>query len=165
MRKKTLAAFDEWKSEAASWSELLQRVAEGQTLKEVCASKSLPYSLVAKHIAGTPSLKAEYDAALQIWGDALAQESIGIVDGATSETASVAKLRSETRIRLAGKFDRDRYGEKAGPSVSVSISLGDVTREIELLEQRLGIGVRQTQALPAVIEQPGPDQEKTMETI
>ncbi len=149
MRKKTIAAFEAWKADPLSWTALVQRVAEGETLKDVCESLAVPYSLVAKHIAATPALKVEYDAALQIWGDSLAQESVGIVDGATPETAGVAKLRAETRIRLAGKLDRERYGEQARPAVAVHISLGDVAREIEVLEQRLGL--RQPAAIPAEV--------------
>lgn len=154
MREKTLRAFDEWKAEPISWSELVQRVAEGETLREFCSSKKLPFSLVAKEIASDQLKKAEYDAALAIWGDSLAQESIAIVDGAKPETVGVEKLRAETRLKMAGKLDRDRYGEREGPRVAVNISLGDVAREVRELEQRLGIGagrvLEQAPAVPAL---------------
>lgn len=156
MKQKTLEAFEAWRADGQSVSELVQRVAEGETLKEFCKSKAIPYSLVAKYIAETPLVKAQYDAALAMWADALAQESIGIVDGATYETASVAKLRSETRLKVAAKLDRERYGEREAPRVQVDIRLGDIAKEIRELEQRLGIGaalpaVEATQALPASV--------------
>lgn len=157
MKRKTIAAFEEWKADPRSWSELLQRVAEGETLPEVCKSKGLAYSLIAKHIAETPLLKAEYDAALQIWGDALAQETVKIADDATPETIGPAKLQVDTRLKVAGKLDRERYGERERPAVAVNISLGDVAREIRELETRLGIGlpsVTVVEQLPAPAEKP-----------
>lgn len=149
-----LSKFERWKSDERSWEEFFHRVADGETVQEFCASKSIAYSLVAKHIAQTPLLKSQYDTALQLRGDALAQETIEIVDDANAETVSVAKLRAETRFRMAGKLDRERYGERERPAVSVNISLGDVTREIRELESRLGIGL----AAPLTIEQL-PDQQ------
>lgn len=149
MKRKTIAAFEEWKADERSWEEFFHRVADGETVQEFCASKSIAYSVVAKHIAQTPLLKAQYDTALQLRGDALAQETIEIVDGATPETVSVAKLKAETRFRMAGKLDRERYGERDRPAVSVNISLGDVSREIRELESRLGIGLQ----APITIEQ------------
>lgn len=163
MKRKTIAAFEQWKLDERSWEEFFHRVADGETVQEFCASKSLAYSLVARHIAQTPLLKAQYDTALQLWGDALAQESVGIVDGATPETVSVRKLRAETRLRLAGKLDRERYGERDRPAVAVNISLGDVSREIRELEARLGIalgGPVIAEQLPAPARQPVDDLER-----
>jgi hypothetical protein len=143
VRKKTLAAFEAWRADPLSASILVQRVAEGETLRDICASMGVAYSLVARHVAGTPALNAEYEAALAIWGDALAQETLAIADGTkgTAEAAvvAVAKLRAETRMRLAGKWDRKRYGERDAGLVQVNVNLGDTAREIQELEARLGI--------------------------
>jgi hypothetical protein len=153
MRQKTLRAFEEWRLVPENWSMLMQRVAMGETLAEVCKGQGVPYSLVARQIAGTPALKAEYDGALQIWADSLAQETIGIVDGATAETVGVEKLRSETRLKLAGKLYRERYGEREPVQAVVNISLGDVAAEIRQLEERLSINVapRAVESLPAPV--------------
>jgi len=107
--------------------------------------------LVARHVAGTPALNAEYENALAIWADALAQETLAIADetrGAQEATVvAAAKLRAETRMRLAGKWDRKRYGERDAGLVQVNVSLGDTAREIIELEARLGI--RDGERLPA----------------
>lgn len=158
MRKKTVAEFEAWCAAPGSWSELIQRVAEGEGIREICAAKKLPYSLVAKHIAAHPEVKAEYDAALSIWGDALAQESLGVADGVegTDDSAAVAaaKLRVETRLKLAGMWDRERYGERDSGRVAVTINLGDAAREIRELEMRLGIVEKPAEALPSPKEVP-----------
>ena len=142
MRQKTLRRFEEFRDETGTVSMLVQRIAGGETLKEVCAAREVPYSLVAKWIAETPELKAQYDAALRIWGDGLAQESVSVADGRDAsqplrdvvkeltgveldddalERVRLAalpndvqrdKLRIDTRLKLASKWDRERYGEK-----------------------------------------------------
>lgn len=164
--------FEEWKKDPLTPSILVQRMAEGETLKEMCKSLELPYSQVARHIAGTPALKMEYDAALQIWADSLAQATVAIAEGAPRQAVDPGgaplfdeagkpvmvaaevprdKLRVETNLKLAGKWDRERYGEREGPRVAVQINLGDVTREIRELESRLGIGVTRAEMLPTEI--------------
>jgi len=153
IRKRTVAEFEAWKAEPANWSEVIQRVAEGETLRDICTSKKLPYSLVAREIAAKPELKTEYDAALSIWADAIAQESLAVADGVkgSDESAEVAaaKLRVETRLKLAGKWDRERYGERDAGRVAVQITIGDAAREIRELEARLGIGIAKIEQLPA----------------
>jgi hypothetical protein len=151
LKKKTLQAFDEWKKDPLSVTVLVQRVAEGGTLKAYCTSIGVPYSLVAQYVAQTPAVKSQYDAALQMWGDSLAQETVGIADKADAETIGASKLQVETRLKLAGKIDRERYGEREAPKVQVNIALGDVAREIALLEQRLGIASGAPAVLPAVV--------------
>lgn len=139
MRERTLRRFEEWKADVNVPAMLVSRVAEGEALKAICAEQGIPHSLVAQWIAGSPGLKAQYDAALKIWADALAQETLEIVDGATPETVSVKKLQAEQRNKLAGKWDRERYGERDGGAVLVQVNLGNVGAEIRALEERLGL--------------------------
>lgn len=152
MRLKTISAFEAWKADALSASLLVQRVAEGETLKDICASMGVAYSLVARHVAGTPALNAEYENALAIWADALAQETLAIADGTKdakeATVVAAAKLRAETRMRLAGKWDRKRYGERDAGIVQVNVNLGDTAREIQELEARLGLGAVTSVSVP-----------------
>lgn len=158
MRQKTLRAFEEWRGVPENWSMLMQRVAMGETLREVCEGQGIAYSLVAKHIAGTPTLKAEYDAALQIWADALAQETVGIADGATPETVGPAKLQVDTRLKVAGKLYRERYGEQAPVAVQVNVNLADTAREIQVLEERLGLRLAQPKVVEVLPAQVAPEE-------
>lgn len=114
MRLKTirLLNFEAFVADENTPSIIVQRIADGETLRDICASRDVPYSLVAKWIAQTPGLKAQYDVALQLWGDALAQETVAISDKADPENVAGAKLAVDTRMKLASKWDRDRYGEK-----------------------------------------------------
>lgn len=139
MRQRTIEAFEEWKSDVNVPAMLMSRVGEGESLKEICKSAGMPYSLVARWIAETPVLKAQYDAALQLKADSLAHEALDDANGATNETVAPTKLRVDTKLKLAGKWDRARYGEREAPQLTVNVSLGDVAREIVLLEEKLGI--------------------------
>lgn len=139
-----LEEFEHWKEDGASQALFMQRVSEGNdTPKEICEAMGLPYSATMRHIKGTPPLFAEYRSALETWVEALAHETVTIADGVqgTDEAAQVAaaKLRCDTRFRLASKLYREMFGEDVKPALNVNISLGDVSREIRELEARLGI--------------------------
>lgn len=154
MRQKTIARFEEWKLDVNVPAMVVSRVAEGEALREICGSQGIPYSLVAQWIAQTPALKAQYDAALKLWADRLAQEAVGIADdveGADEAShVTAAKLRVETRLKLAGKWDRERYGERDSGGVRVEINLGNVAAEIAALEERLGMRGAVVHEIPAV---------------
>lgn len=119
----------------------MQRVAEGETLKEVCRSRGWPYGLVAQWVAETAGLREAYDAASELWVDALAREAVGIADGACAETVSSAKLQVDVRLRLAAKLDRKRYGERTEvahtgvmPVLNIVIAAGVVVPMVTVAE-------------------------------
>ena len=90
---------------------VLQRVAEGEPLKDVCKSRGWPYALVAQWLHGDEELLARYDAALQMWVDGLAMETIPISDNA--DPAEVAKAAEKVKARqwAAEKLYRAKYGQ------------------------------------------------------
>jgi hypothetical protein len=53
-----------------------------------------------------------YEAALRVRADQDANDVVKIADDAVPESVQVAKLRSEARKWRAGKWDRERYGDK-----------------------------------------------------
>lgn len=122
----------------------MQRIADGETPKDICVAQELPYSALMRHVKGTPALTAEYRSALETWVESLAHETVKIADdveGAkeASEVAA-AKLRCDTRFRIAAKLYREMFGEDVKPAFSVTLNVGDLSREIRELEGRLGIG-------------------------
>lgn len=129
---------------SARWNEALgdpvtlrvitSRVAEGETLREVCKSRGWPYSLVARWLSEDDGRRAEYEWSLRLWADAVAQECVTIADttqlGAIRKTDADGgvtvteedmlahrKLQIETRMRLAARWDRERYGERSAVDV------------------------------------------------
>jgi hypothetical protein len=88
------------------------RMAEGDTLKEICNSRRWPYSLVVRWKNETPERKARYDAALEDHGDALGQEVEAIARKSTVESLPVDKFQADTFLKLAGKLAK-RYGDQS----------------------------------------------------
>ena len=147
-RAAALARFEEFKVDPLSVTMLVQRVAEGETLLDVCRSRELPYALVAQWLVEDAELLRQYEAALAIWADAEAQRCLAIADGADAESVAAAKLRISTRLSLAGKWDRRRYGEHTKVEHS-----GAVTSLIQVLSSLPSRGERdvtpEAVALPA----------------
>lgn len=151
-----LVRLDEWKLAPAEQLEFMRRVAEGDTPKVICEALGLPRSATMGHIKATPLLAAQYRSALETWVEALAHETVQIADdteGAEDAAAvAAAKLRCDTRFRLAAKLYREMFGEDVKAAVQVNVNLGDIAREIRDLEQRLGIGQAAGMPSGAVID-------------
>lgn len=171
MRQRTLKRFEEWKEDVNVVAMLMSRVAEGESLRDICKAQEVAYSLVARWIAETPLLKQQYDVALQLHADSIAHEALTIADeqcevekkdGSTYDPdVARDKLRVDTRLKLAGKWDRQRYGEREPAAVNVTVNLGDIRREIEVLEQKLGLAPA---ALPALAEALTIEQQQPQQT-
>lgn len=116
-----------------SMSIITQRLMDGETLKEIAKAWQVPYGKLAEWVIEDRERSERYNAALKIWADSLAQECVAIAD----EQAEVAKrdggtfdpdvprdkLRIETRLKLAGKWNRERYGETTEIKHSGNVSL------------------------------------------
>lgn len=89
---------------------VFQRVAGGETLKEIARAWGLPVGLFAHWY--TTEHGRDYEAALAARSEELAHGALEAVDGATPETVGVAKLQADTYLRVAGKWNRKRYGEE-----------------------------------------------------
>ena len=150
MRLAAKKAFDEFAADPISETLVVQRIAEGETLVDICRSLELPYALVAQWIVEDAERVRQYDAALALWADAEAQRCIALSDDATPDDVAVAKLRIATRLSLAGKWDRRRYGEHTKVEHS-----GMVTSLIQVLASLPGPHERDVTPPPGLlIEQP-----------
>jgi hypothetical protein len=139
-----MARWERDRGDPATVSVIVQRVADGERLKQICRSRGWPYSLVAQWVAETDSVAKAYEQALRLAADELAQETVAIADGADPETVGVAKLRVDARQKLAGKLYRERYGEQVQHNVVVD-SFSEMLRRVS--ERRLkALRVEQTDA-------------------
>ncbi len=107
---------------------IIERIAEGDTLRQICKQKQWPYSAVARKIASEPEFNTSYEAALAIHADDIAQDTLEISDETKEATdgtqVSSAKLRVDTRLKLASRWNRQRYGEI--PSVNINAQAGSL---------------------------------------
>lgn len=138
---------------------IFQRVADGESLKPVCKSRGWPYSVVAQWLHADEGRLARYDAALRIWVDSIAMETVAISD---EQAVAVSKqgtefdpdvprdaLRIKARQWAAEKLHRARYGQtlKVERSVSVVADAGLVGLAGDLLAL-IGRQERVVTALP-----------------
>lgn len=103
------------------------QVAEGVTLKEVCAHYVLSYGLVWSWLIEQPERLERYYAAQRGVADAFVAEVVPLVDqvapggegggrggggGSSSPDVPHRRLQAEMRLKVAGRYDRNRFGEK-----------------------------------------------------
>lgn len=115
---------------------VFQRVCDGETLRDIAKSWEIP---VGKFVEWFSTQHAElYDAALKVRADELAHQAIAIADEQSEVVKENGetydpdvprdKLRVDTRLKLAAKWDRKRYGDDAGVALGspVTIMIGNL---------------------------------------
>ena len=115
-----IARFEAVKAVETTPSVVFQRLTDGESLREIARSWQVP---VGRFTEWFSTEHAElYDAALKVRADTIAHEALAISDEQAlahskqgipfDPDVSRDKLRVDTRLRLSGKWDRDRYGDK-----------------------------------------------------
>lgn len=101
-----------------------------ESLREICDAWYVPYHRIMLWLMDDPKRYAVYERALEIEAHGLAQETLRIADDeperterGTIDTGSItrAKLRIDTRFRLAGYHARSVYGAGAEGSGGVTV--------------------------------------------
>lgn len=135
---------------------ILERVANGESLASITADADMPSAAtVLRHAAKVPSFDQALARARLCQADVLVDQCLAIADdttadllpkggedgGVTINTLAVtrAKLRIDTRLRLAGQINPSRYAERitapAGP-VTVNVNTLAVDARAMTPEQR-----------------------------
>lgn len=117
------------------WDGALDRIACGDSPKAVSEEYAILFGVFMRWIEDDAGRKSEYDAALRIASEGHAHECLAIADeqaevlkrDGTTFDPDVArdKLRIETRLKLAGKWDRARYGETVKHEHTAALVLVD----------------------------------------
>ena len=88
---------------------VLARVGDGQSLDEIAGGFGCTRSVMWSYIKGTPGMLEAYQESQEAAAEGMVGEVVGIADGSED-----AKLRIDTRLRLAKSWSPDRYGDRAG---------------------------------------------------
>lgn len=123
------------KGDAEAPDEVFELLCAGVTLREVARRWGLPLGEFPRWFAAEHA--KVLDAALRVRADTLANEALTKADAAAPETVGVAKLQSDVRLKVAAKWDPDRYGERVRHE-SAAVPLADaglVVAAAALLEQ------------------------------
>lgn len=96
------------------WPGVLARVSdEGiAALPEIVETHVWAFGGFRQWVASSEEREGQWQEALRHYAEKMVLESVGIADAATVETVGVAKLRGDRRMQVAGKLDRDRWGER-----------------------------------------------------
>ncbi len=108
---------------------LCDRVSGAETLTEIAVEYGIHRATLMRWINKVEERRLAYDRAKAESADTLVEEAGKILDDAPTETGpeiQKAKSRAEHRRWLAGKRDREQYGEDAKLAVGVHLDLGDL---------------------------------------
>lgn len=132
-------------------TDICNDIAAGLSVQKACESRGKQPAMFVKIVLSDPLLREEYDAARKIRAELWADEQIEIADEDHNDmdltgkgnTAAVArsKLRVETRAQLAGKFNREKFGdEKLRPQdVNVTVNVNAAERLEQARARRMAM--------------------------
>lgn len=157
------------------WGGVLDRIACGDSPKEVVGEYCVLFGVFMRWVDADAGRRSGYDAALRIAAEAMAHECRAIADeqcevvkpggGTYDPDVGRDKLRIETRLKLAGKWHRDRYGDQGVQAVAppvVQINIGIRRPVLEAVAgdtysqpgERPGARIEQQEAVPAAVATP-----------
>ena len=140
------------------WNGFCGRVSEGgqAAIKEERELRGWSAGALWQWIVRDDGRYREYQGALEAYVQGLALETISIADGADEEAVPKAKLQVETRLRVAGKVDRARWGEKVDHIGVMLDPLSELLREISERKMALlrGDAARVIEASHEIIAEP-----------
>lgn len=119
-----MARFEAVKADADFPSEVFRRMTDEppETLKQIAKVLRLPKGRFIEWF--TTEHTELYDAALKVKAADLADAAAQAALDATPDTVAVERLRAEVNLKLAARWDRERYGERAA-NVQAVVPLAD----------------------------------------
>lgn len=147
-----LVRFASVTADPATPSVIVQRLADGESLKEIAKGWDIPYRRLIEWIAANGDLTEQCKRARELAGIELRMEGLEIVDEVegTDEPAAVAaaKLRAEYRERLSRDFNRPLFGKQVQHQHTHTVDLGERLRRAR--ERTLDVEDAEILPTPAV---------------
>lgn len=117
-----MARLESVKADPAAPSVIFQKLTDTDapaTLQQIAREWALPKGRFVEWF--TVEHANLYDTALKVLADSLAHDALAKADACKDkDDAPAAKLQVDTRLKLASKWDRPRYGEKQDLNVNVT---------------------------------------------
>jgi hypothetical protein len=134
-------------SDAGGVEALIQRVADGVTLRELALGIGCSRAMLGEWLLNDPERRALYHSARAASASALAEESLELADKSSETGSSKARLQIETRQWLAGVYDREQYGPKAS-NIQVNVGMLHIDAMRRASAEDAPVQVIDTKALP-----------------
>lgn len=126
---------------AKIWPEILERIANGESLAAALRKPGMPsYALAKIHLRSDPALREAYDQAIEDRAALLAEELIELADTPIPEGLDPAsrsawvqhlRVRLDTRKWIASRVYRQLYGDKVEVSTQVQVDLSAAMDEAQ----------------------------------
>jgi hypothetical protein len=135
---------------AQIWPEILERIANGESLASALRAPGMPsYALAKIHLRSDPALRQAYEQAVEDRGAFLAEELIELADTPIPEGLDPAsrsawvqnkRVRVDTRKWIASRVYRQVYGDRVDVSVnhtqiSIAGALEAATNRVMTIDQ------------------------------
>jgi hypothetical protein len=102
-----------------------RRIADGECLRTICASKGIPSRYaVRRWLAEDSDFRSQYSQARDDMVDALADKALHYAETATSKNANARRLYVDTVKWYVGKVAPKKYGE-----LDLNVTVGDAIEE------------------------------------
>jgi hypothetical protein len=123
-----IARFAEVTADQTTPEVIVQRLAAGESLKQVATAWAIPYKRLLAWIAANGDLTEQCKRVRELAGIELRMEGLDIVDDATPETAPVAKLQADYREKLSRDLNRPLFGKFTQHEHRHTVDLGERLR-------------------------------------
>lgn len=129
---------------------VMTRVSEGEDPKDIARSNGMPWMVMRKWLEDKPERMRAWELAKRCFADGLVYESLREVRDCGLEEVPLARLRSETYQKTAGKVSKVEWGTESAVvsgfgNQGITIVIGNAV--IPHLQ------VQEDERLPVVIEQ------------
>jgi hypothetical protein len=109
---------------------VMTRVAEGEDPRDIARSQGMPWMVMRKWLEDRQERMKEWELAKRCFADGLVYESLREVRDCGLEEVPLARLRSETYQKTAGKVSKVEWGTEnavaAGGGGNITIVIGRV---------------------------------------
>jgi transposase-like protein len=106
---------------------IFDRIGSGEAVKRIAEDYGVGYETLRRWINKSDERRKAYEQAKRDSADALVEEAGEILDNAPTDSApqvTKAVKRADHKRWLAGKRDREQYGDDKGAQVNVNLDLG-----------------------------------------
>ena len=161
-----MARFAEVTGDPATPDLIVQRLAAGESLRDMARGWAIPYTRFLAWVAGNADLTEQCKRVCELAGVDLRFEGLEIIDGATPEDIAVAKERAQYRERLSRDLNRQLFGKHTQHTHTHTVDLGERLRRarervIDQAPEAVTLGAATPSAVspdrspaPAVVEAP-----------
>lgn len=114
-------------------SRICERMAEGESLRKICAEKGMPAkSTVFKWLGEHEAFSDQYARARIAQADKYVDELVDIADEGKNEDAQILRLRMDARKWAASKLAPKKYGERLDLNHSGGMSVNIASDDADL---------------------------------